>query len=87
MTIKVTIIYTVDPMPLKSSVIVASDPTLLTFFMPRRSRRVLICTTYDNISLFIWYCTYPGSGLHLYHLKIPFTGGCSEGLGVFCFFL
>ena len=48
-----------------------------------RSRRVLICTIYDNISLFIWYCTYPGSGLHLYHLKIPFTGGCSEGLGVF----
>ena len=31
---------------------VASDPTL-TFCMPRRSRRVLICTTYDNISLFI----------------------------------
>ena len=24
--------------------------------MPRRSRRVLICTTYDIISLFLWYC-------------------------------
>ena len=35
-------------------------------------------------SLFIWYCTYPGSRLHqLYHLKIPFTGGCSEGLDFF----
>ena len=23
--------------------------------MPRMPRRVLICTTYDNISLFLWY--------------------------------
>ena len=42
MTIKVTLIYTVDPMPWRSSVIVASDPTFLTFCMPRRPRRVLI---------------------------------------------
>ena len=27
------------------------------FFMPRRSRRVLICTTYDIILLFLRYCT------------------------------
>ena len=26
------------------------------FYMPRMSRRALICTTYD-ISLFLWYCT------------------------------
>ena len=29
MTIKVTIIYNVDPTPLRSSVIAASDPTLM----------------------------------------------------------
>ena len=45
---------TVDPIPWRSSVVAASDP------MPRMSRRVLICTTYDNISLFLWFCTYPG---------------------------
>ena len=27
------------------------------FYMPRRSRHVLICTTYDVIPLFLWYCT------------------------------
>ena len=45
---------TVDPIPWRSSVVAASD------LMPRMSRRVLICTTYDNISLFLWFCTYPG---------------------------
>ena len=37
-------------------VFVAFDPTQM-FFVPRRSRRVLICTTYYIISLFLWYCT------------------------------
>ena len=31
---KVTIIYTVDPMPRRSSVIAASNPTFLTFVCP-----------------------------------------------------
>ena len=31
--------------------------SFITIFMSRRSRCVLICTTYDIISLFLWYCT------------------------------